>query len=68
VCDRSNLVRPKGKVSRNGDTYRWLVDDGLLTVTAPDGRQKTTQLGGSTPESLARILAYELECGGKPTK
>jgi len=62
------LVRPKGKVSRNGDTYRWLVDDGLLTVTAPDGRQKTTQLGGSTPESLARILTYELECVGKPKK
>jgi hypothetical protein len=38
VCDRSNLVRPKGKVSRNGDTYRWLVDDGLLTVTAQHAR------------------------------
>ena len=53
---------PKGKVSRDRDTYRWVVDDGLITVTSPDGRRKTTQLGGSTPESLARILAYELEC------
>jgi hypothetical protein len=52
----------KGKVSRNGDTYRWLLDDRLLTAIAPDGRRKATQLGGSTPESLARILAYELEC------
>jgi hypothetical protein len=54
----------KGKVSRNGATYPWVVDDGLITVTSPDGRRKTTQLGGSTPEALARILAYELE-GGK---
>jgi hypothetical protein len=56
----------KGKVSRNGATYPWVVDDGLITVTSPDGQRKTTQLGGSPPESLARILAYEL--GGRKTK
>jgi hypothetical protein len=53
----------KGKLLRNGVRYRWSLDDGLLTVTAPDGRRKTTQLGGSTPESLGSLLAYELECG-----
>jgi hypothetical protein len=53
----------KGKLSRNGVRYRWSLDDGLLTVTAPDGRRKTTQLGGSTPECLGNLLAYELECG-----
>jgi hypothetical protein len=52
----------KGNFSRNGARYHWVIDDGLLTVVAPDGRRKTTQLGGSTPESLGRILAYELEC------
>ena len=38
----------------------WAVIDGLLTVRTPNG-SKTTQLGGSSPESLARILMWELE-------
>jgi hypothetical protein len=62
MCDRSHLARRRGKVTRNDVTYRWLLDDGLLTATAPDGRKKTTQLGGSPPDTLARLLAYELEC------
>ena len=32
-----------------------------VTVTAPDGRQQTAQLGGSLPESLARMMLIELE-------
>lgn len=54
----------KGKVSRDGVTYQWTLDDGLLTVAAPDGRRKTTQLGGSSPGALARVLAYELAVDG----
>jgi hypothetical protein len=33
----------------------------MITVTAPEGRQETTQLGGSSPESLARMMLIELE-------
>ena len=39
--------------------YRRLLD--MITVRAPDGRQETTQLGGSLPESLARMMLIELE-------
>jgi hypothetical protein len=51
----------QGEITYNGITYIWSVFGGILTVTAPDGRQKKTQLGGSTPESLARIMAGNLE-------
>jgi hypothetical protein len=37
-------------------TGTWSLFGGNLTVTAWDGRQKTTQLGGSSPESLARMM------------
>jgi hypothetical protein len=43
------------------------VADGMVTVTSEDGRQKTTQVGGSTPRSLARLLLAELEGGGAPS-
>jgi hypothetical protein len=41
-------------------TYR--IHDGMITVTAPWGHRKTTQLGGSAgaPEGLARIMLREL--------
>ena len=41
-------------------TYR--VHDGMITVTAPWGAKKTTQLGGSrdVPGSLARIMLRQL--------
>lgn len=51
----------QGEIERNGIKYIWSVFGGIITVTAPDGRQKKTQLGGSTPESLAGMMAYELE-------
>jgi hypothetical protein len=37
------------------------IEDGLLTVTAPDGRTKSAQLGGSSPELVARLLLLELD-------
>ena len=37
----------------------WAVIDGLLTVRTANG-SKTTQLGNLSPESLARILMWEL--------
>jgi hypothetical protein len=40
------------------------VADGMVTVTTEDGRQKTTQVGGSPPRTLARMMLRELEGGG----
>jgi hypothetical protein len=37
------------------------IEDGLLTVTAPDGRTKSAQLGGNSPEGIARLLLLQLE-------
>jgi hypothetical protein len=55
------LGRPKnhGEISRNGVTCLWSVFGGLLSVTAPDGRQKRTQIGGhiNAPQALANIMA-----------
>jgi hypothetical protein len=50
----------QGEIAFKGVTYIWSVFNRLVTVTAPDGRQKMTQLGGSPPESIARLLAKEL--------
>jgi hypothetical protein len=33
----------------------------LITVTARDGRTKSAQLGGSSPELVARLLLLELD-------
>jgi hypothetical protein len=33
----------------------------LVTVKSPDGRQKTTQIGGSPPRAIAPLMLYELE-------
>jgi hypothetical protein len=45
-----------------GVTYIWSVFGAIITVTAPDGRQKKTQVGGhrGNPQGLARIMAGEL--------
>ena len=47
---------------------RMCVANGMVTVSALDGRQKSTQLvqkntqlGGSSAQSLARRMLYELE-------
>jgi hypothetical protein len=42
-------------------TGSFKVDRRLITVTAPDGRQKAAQLGASPPETLARLMLLELE-------
>jgi hypothetical protein len=51
---------------RGGNPKRWhsgimRIEDGLLTVTAPDGHTKSAQLGGSSPELVARLLLLELD-------
>ena len=32
----------------------------LVTVTVPDGRKKSAQIGGNTPETVAHLLTLEL--------
>lgn len=51
---------------RGGKPKKWhsgtmRIDDGLITVTARDGRTKSAQLGGSSPELVARLLLLELD-------
>ena len=50
----------QGEITSDGVVYVWSVFEIFLTITAPDGRQKITLLGGSTPEGLGRIMAREL--------
>ena len=58
-------MREQGEISRNGVIYIWsLLSPDMVTVRAPDGRRKTTQVGGSPPEVLAKIMARELEEDG----
>jgi hypothetical protein len=35
--------------------------DGVVTVTSSDGREKSTQIGGSPPRPIARLMLNELE-------
>ncbi len=49
-----------GSIELNGELYIWRLIDELVTVFAPDNRHKATQLGGSAPDSIVRILAREL--------
>jgi hypothetical protein len=35
----------------------------MMTVTSSDGRQKSTPLGGTKPEILARLTLVKLEAG-----
>jgi hypothetical protein len=51
---------------RGGNPKKWhsgkmRIEDGLVTVTAPDGRTKSAQLGGRSPETMARLLLLDLE-------
>jgi hypothetical protein len=51
---------------RGGKPKKWhsgkmRIEDGLVTVTAPDGRTKSAQLGGSSPETMAHLLLLDLE-------
>ena len=38
-----------------------LVRDGSVSVTTPDGRWKATQVGGSPPRAIARLMLIEME-------
>ena len=66
-CEDQEVVfrRREGEEPLRG---RMCVANGMVTVTAPDGRrkstelvQKSTQIGGSPARSLARSMLYELE-------
>ena len=51
---------------RGGEPKRWhsgkmRIEEGVVMVTAPDSRSKSAQLGGSSPELVARRLLLELE-------
>jgi hypothetical protein len=49
-----------GEITLDGVIYLWALFGGVVTVTAPDGRQKSTQLGGSPLQVIARLWAREL--------
>jgi hypothetical protein len=44
------------------------VSQGLITVTAPDGRTKTAELeeGTLSPETFAKMLLFQLHQEGRP--
>ena len=51
---------------RGGKPKKWhsgtfAIHGDLITVTSPDGRKKTAQMGGTSPELMARLLLLELE-------
>ena len=50
----------QGEITYDGVLYLYALFGGVVIVTAPDGRQKKTQLGGSPIKSIARLLAREL--------
>jgi hypothetical protein len=73
LCEKlrgNKNMNPSGTVSieREGNKYtgEYSVSKGMLTVTAANG-SKTTQLGGSPPEVLARTMLGELFQEGKAT-
>jgi hypothetical protein len=51
----------QGEIPVCGAIYGWSVVDGILTVTAPDGRKKHLLARDSTPIVTARILARQLD-------
>jgi uncharacterized protein Veg len=55
------MGRRWGELSRHGETYSWSVFGDVITLTAPDGRQKKTHLGGIAASAAAKILVRELE-------
>jgi hypothetical protein len=47
------------------EVWGWYrVDDGIVTVWHTDGRQKSTQVGSSPAETVAKLLLLELEKEG----
>ena len=56
------------EIQIDGRTVRgtYYVEKGIVTVTTLYGR-KSTQVGGSSPESIARLLLRSLDAEGKTT-
>ena len=52
----------KGTVEQEGKTYSatYWIERGIVTVSSFDLGQKSTQLGGMTPLTLAQLLLHEL--------
>jgi hypothetical protein len=48
------------KVEVDGIMFTYAVEQELVTVSHPEYGKKTTQVGGSPPESIARMMAREL--------
>jgi len=63
---RFAMGRRRGEVSRNDIIYSWSVFGEVITVTAPDGRQKRMHVGRDVRRNVAKILARELEEDYKP--
>jgi hypothetical protein len=49
---------------------RYVVKDGMVTVTAINGRTTTAEIEDSmlTPQTLAKALLFRLDQTGKPTE
>jgi hypothetical protein len=56
--DGEIIVERGGEVTLRG--HMW-AQNGVVTVTSPDGLQKSTQIGGSPPRAIARLMLIELE-------
>jgi hypothetical protein len=54
-------IQFQGGTPKKWHTGKMRIESGLITATAPDGRTKSAQLGGNSPEILARLLLLELE-------
>jgi hypothetical protein len=56
--DGEIIVEREGGVTLRG---HMCARNGVVTVTSPEGRQKSTQIGGSPPRAIARLMLIELE-------
>ena len=57
------MVKHKGRTLMG--SYAYTEVDQIVEVRSISGGRKATQLGGSTPETLARLMLIELADEGK---
>jgi len=50
-----------GELTRGAEIYTWSISNGKINVCSPDGATTTRRLGGSDPESVARLIAARME-------